>query len=79
MNSDHLELLKKLWDHKFSLWEKEGKSRIYVEDWGYLTLDSKDVRGRNSGELNNYYYQATRPGHVGKMRDVIRLLIENGM
>jgi hypothetical protein len=59
---------------KVTLWEKGNKSRIYVDGAGYITEDGDDVKGNLSDFYNGFWYQANRPGKVGELRDIIRVL-----
>lgn len=60
---------------KINLWEKAGKTRIYVQDSGYITEDGNDVKGKNNDYFEGFWYQYDRPGKVGNLRDVIRAII----
>jgi hypothetical protein len=57
---------------KINLWEKANKTRIYVEESGYITEDGDDVKGKNNDFYEGFWYQYDRPGKVGNLRDVIR-------
>jgi len=76
MNSDQIEKIQKS-EINFpnaNLWEKGNKSRIYVEDCGYITEDGNDVKGKNNDFYEGFWYQYDRPGKVGNLRDVIRAM-----
>ena len=59
---------------KINLWEKGNKTRIYVEESGYITEDGNDVKGKNNDFYEGFWYQYDRPGKVGNLRDVIRAM-----
>jgi len=59
------------------IWENHGKFRVYVpknayEQAGYITTDSEDVSGYNSGEFGGLYFKATRPGNVHSLVSFIK-------
>lgn len=62
---------------RVTLWEKNGRSRLYVDGCGYITEDRNDVRGFSSGEFKGFYYHYLKPGKVGTLRDVIRIIAED--
>ncbi len=67
--------------YEMKIWEKEEKTRIYVSDgkykqFGFITSNTDDVSGRNSGIYRGWGYQANRPGPVGDLMKTIDLIIE---
>jgi len=59
---------------RVTLWEKNGKSRLYVNECGYITKDQNDVYGRANGYFKGFYYQYSKPGKVSVLRDIIRVI-----
>jgi hypothetical protein len=59
---------------RVTLWEKNGKSRLYVDSCGYITKDQNDISGRANGYFKGFYYQYSKPGKVSILRDIIRVI-----
>lgn len=65
------------------VWEKDGKFRIYInrneyEQAGYITDDPNDVSGYHSGRQGNMYYNARRPGNIGRLCLAIEKIEKEG-